>query len=175
VVEEARLVSVRHPRVPLQRDRPDYDEAIPLFARTLAGPVEKVARDERWSQVVAFAEFWGAKSFAGKHQAGDPKFLTLFDIAPGRDLLGPKEFWELFGKLPFPLVPKYLGRHNWTRGFIDRVRAGEFGGITFEGVVGKAGNGKAHDIVMAKAKTQKWIDAVYAQYGPDEGRRIAES
>lgn len=34
---------------------------------------------------------------------------------------------------------------------------------TFEGVVGKAGEG--HKLIMAKAKTQAWLDKVKALYG----------
>lgn len=155
---------------------PDFGEAIPLFQRALVDPVEKVARDERWDQIVVFCEFWGAKSFAGLHEKDDPKRLTLFDVAVyKRGLLGPKDFLKLFGNLQPPLTPRFLGQSNWTRGFVDRVRAGEVEGVTFEGVVGKMGNGRTHDLVMAKAKTQKWVDAVLAKYGAEEGRKIVES
>jgi hypothetical protein len=45
-------------------------------------------------------------------------------------------------------------------------------GISFEGVVGKSG--ERHKLIMRKAKTQAWVDAVLARYG-EEGKRIIES
>lgn len=52
---------------------------------------------------------------------------------------------------------------------------GEIEGVIFEGVVGKAGHGKTHDLVRAKAKTKAWIDKVKARYAPDEAERIVRS
>ncbi len=40
-------------------------------------------------------------------------------------------------------------------------RENEIPGITFEGVVGKAKDGR-HDLIMAKAKTKLWIEKVRA-------------
>jgi hypothetical protein len=42
-------------------------------------------------------------------------------------------------------------------------------------MVGKAGDGATHDLVMAKAKTQAWIDAILARYGEAEGAKLIES
>lgn len=148
-----------------------FGEAIPLFQNTLGEGVEKVARDERWDKVTIFMEFWGKQSFVGQHVPGDPKFLTLFDVNPyKKGFLGPKQFIDLFEHLP---IPKVLGRMKWTRGFVERVRRGEIEGITEEGVVGKAGT--RHEIVMAKAKTQVWIDKVLARYGIEAGQKIVNS
>jgi hypothetical protein len=148
-----------------------FAEAIPLFQKTLAEGVEKVARDERWDKLTIFMEFWGKGSFAGQHVPGDPKFLTLFDVNPYKQgILGPRQFLDLFDHLPHP---KMLGRMKWTRGFVERVRKGEIEGITEEGVVGKAGT--RHELVMAKAKTQVWIDKVLARYGTEAGGKIVNS
>lgn len=158
---------------------PDFGEAIELFMKTLASDIDLVTKDQRWDQVTIFMEFWGFQSFAGQHVKGDPKFLTLFDVNPyKKGLLGPKEFLNLFGRMSCRggvphRIPNYLGRMNWTRGFVERVRNDEVGAITFEGVVGKAGEG--HDLIMAKAKTQAWIDKVKAQYGEENGEKIINS
>jgi len=171
---------------------PDFGEAIPLFQGTLAEPLTKICRDERHDQVVVFCEFWGRKSFAGLHEKDDLKRLTLFDIAVHkRGVLGPKEFLRLTKPLQetsclddngvrVPLVPYFFGQHNWTRAFVENIRNTpeavlDRGAISFEGVVGKTGDGRTHNLVMAKAKTQKWIDAVLAKYGPKEGQKIIES
>jgi hypothetical protein len=145
-----------------------FGEAIPLFNNTLADHLTKVARDNRWDQCIVYAEFWGNNSFAGIHVPEDVKNLTVFDVAVLRKgILGPKQFLDLFDHLP---IPNYLGQINWTRGFCDKVRAGLIEGVTFEGVVGKAGEG--HKLIMRKAKTQKWVDAVLARYGEEEAKNI---
>jgi hypothetical protein len=148
---------------------------------TLATPVEKIATDQRWESVIVFAEHWGPHSFAGCHHDSDNlpldgdnlMHVDLIDVAPYKQgMLGPAEYLKLFEGLP---MAKFLGRYNWTRGFIERVWNGEIEGVTFEGVVGKAGSGKAHDIVMAKAKTKAWVDRVKARYAPDEAEKMINS
>lgn len=152
------------------KNDPDFASAIPLFFATWAEPLTKIATDNRWEKITAFAEFYGEHSFAGKH-FDEPKKLTLFDVdIYKKGILGPKEFLKQFDHLP---IATYLGTFNWTNGFIDRVRKGEIEGITFEGVVGKAGEG--HKLVMRKAKTQAWIDKIHAQYSEEEARRLIES
>jgi hypothetical protein len=142
-----------------------------MFMARLAEPLERIAVDNKWQHLVVFYEFWGNKSLAGQHEKGDPKFLTVFDAAPNKKgLLGPEEFRRIFeDKVP---TARYLGRFDWTDGFVERVRKGEVEGVTFEGVVGKAGT--RHDIVRAKAKTQQWLDAVRARYG-EKAKYIIES
>lgn len=151
---------------------PHLTAAPELFMATLAEPLERIARDNRWQELIVFYEFWGAKSIAGLHYEGDPKFLTVFDAVPEkRGFLGPREFRDTFeGKVP---TAAYLGTHNFTRGFVDLVRAGELPGVTFEGVVAKAGT--RHDIVRGKAKTQAWIDRVIEIHGLEGAQRILES
>lgn len=142
-----------------------------VFRRTLAEPLEKVARDNRWERMIAFTEFWGPRSFAGVHEPDDPKTLTLFDVNPHKKgILGPREFLKLFEHLD---IPRFLGTQRWTRGFVQKVRNGELEGVTEEGVVGKGGEG--HKLVMAKAKTQVWIDKVLARYGIEQGQKIVDS
>lgn len=157
-----------------------FGRAIRIFSETLADPVAKVAVDQRWEDVVVFAEHWGPRSFAGCHHDADNLPLDpdaemrvdLIDVAPHRQgLLGPAEYLRLFEGLP---MAKYLGIQNWTRGFVERVWAGDVPGITLEGVVGKAGSGRSHDLVMAKAKTKAWVDRVLALHSPEDARRLID-
>lgn len=148
-----------------------FGEAIPIFNDTLADPLTKVAKKEGWDGLTVFAEFWGPGSFAGQHISGEPKRLTLFDANPyKKGILGPKQFLDLFGHLE---ISRFLGRMHWTRGFVERVRLGQVDGITFEGVVGKSGDG--HNLIMAKAKTQMWINKVLEKYGNESGCKIVDS
>ncbi len=148
-----------------------FGPAFGLFRATFADAVERVARAERWEALVAFVEFAGPQSLGGQHAPDDPKSLTLFDVAPyRRGLVGPTRFLELFAGLP---TPRYLGEHPWDDELVARVRRGELEGVTFEGVVGKAGDG--HDLVMAKAKTEAWVARILERYGEKEGRLLVNS
>lgn len=151
----------------------DFGSAIDIFLTTWAEDLTRVAVENRWDHLIVFMEFYGDHSFAGKHDPSDLKTLTLFDACPNKKgLLGPREFLKLFKHLR---IPRFLGIHKWTRGFVENIRtdASRCLGVSFEGVVGKAGSG--HEFIMAKAKTQAWIDKVLAQYGEVEGRKLVES
>jgi hypothetical protein len=148
-------------------------EVVPdLFERTLRESLERLARDNRWDNLVVFYEFYGVKSLSGLHVEGDPKFLSVFDASLDREtILPPDEFRKLFeGEVP---TPRFLGRFNWTRGFIDTVWRGEVEGVTFEGVVGKGHTKRG--ILRGKAKTKAWIDQIHARFSPTEAKKIVES
>jgi len=152
---------------------PIFGSAIALFHDTLAGPVHDIAKHKGWESVTCFAEFWGPQSFAGWHNDQDVKRLTMFDVFPYKQgQMGSKEFLKLFGKLD---IPNYLGKYKWTRGFVHDVRDGKIEGITREGVIGKSKDAKNNLTVMAKAKTQVWIDLVRASKGVAEAERIISS
>ncbi len=147
-----------------------FGEAIDLFKQKLAEPVERIAHDQRWPRIVAFTEFWGLESFAGLHEPEDSKFLTLFDIDVYKQgLIDPRKFLKLFDDLD---IPRYLGKMKWTRGFVQSVRDGDIP-VTFEGVVGKAMAGRKR--IMAKAKTQAWVDRVIERYSSDEAESLIRS
>ncbi len=150
---------------------PILGAGLALFREHHADGIERVARAERWDAVVAFAELWGPGSLGGRHVPGEPKRLSLFDVAPyRRGFLGPARFLELFGGHD---IPAHLGEAPWDDELVARVRDGAVPGVTFEGVVGKAGEG--HALVMAKAKTAAWVRRILERYGEAEGRLLVES
>lgn len=111
-------------------------------------------------ELVAFAEFFGAKTFSGSHIENDPKRLVLFDIyLGGRGFVPPKDFAAHFGHLPIaPVV--YEG--PFSRAFIEDVAAGKYPvaeGVVAKGLVtrrqhhGQAGQ----EVWMAKVKTRTWL------------------
>lgn len=157
----------------LDTSHPIYGSAWQLLEECrLKDELDAVARLLGCQALTAFAEFWGTGSFAGQHDPSTPKQLTLFDVAVNRGgLIGPDRFLELFGD--WQHTPKYLGWRVWDDALVRQVRAGALAGVTFEGVVGKAGKGQG--VVMVKAKTQAWVDAVLAKYGEAEGAKIVES
>ena len=149
-----------------------FAEIPKLFEERLAEPLDKLLRDLRWQSGTVYYEYWGAQSLAGYHLEGDPKFLTLFDVAgPDDEFLDPALFRKMFEDRV--LTARYLGRTNWTRGYVDLVRSGQIEGITAEGVVAKLWTRR--EIIRAKAKTQRWIDRVMAAHGETEGLKIVES
>lgn len=150
---------------------PMFGCAIDIFKNSIAPIVEKTAKDNRWERVVTFCEFFGENSFAGIHHP-EPKQLKLFDVSVHKKgMLSPREFVREF--CDTGITVRYLGQHKWNRSFVEKVRINEIEGITFEGVVGKAGEG--HELIMAKAKTQAWIDAVKARYHEAEAELILNS
>ena len=155
----------------LDTGHPILGGAMALFEAALAEPIERVARDKGWPALVAFAEFHGPGSLAGQHDPETAKRLTLFDVAPYRHgFIGPERFLGLFGELD---TPAYLGEHLWSDELVATVRRGELDGVTFEGVVGKAGD--RHKRIAVKAKTQAWVDAVIARYGAEKGGQLVAS
>lgn len=150
---------------------PIFAPAIPLFHSNLADVLEQTAIYKGWERITAYAEFWGPKSFAGKHEPGDEFRLTLFDVeAFKRGFVPPKEFVKLFSKVD---SARYLGTHRWDQDFIQRVRLGEMDGVTFEGVVGKESD--PFDPYRAKAKTEAWLDAVRKSHTAEEAARLIDS
>lgn len=150
---------------------PVFGGCIQQFMDGLAEDLEAVARRKHWDRMVVFCEAHGESSFAGSHEPGEVLRVSLIDVAPHRKgILTPEEYLRLFGDLKHQAA--FLGVHRWDADFVQSVRRGEMPGVTFEGVVGKAS--RRSSIIMAKAKTQAWIDRVMARFG-DKGRTIAES
>lgn len=155
----------------IDKNDPTFAPAIPLFMETLADPLAEIAHNNKWINIVAFAEFWGKKSLAGRHIADDPKFLTLFDVSIYRHgMLGPKEFLEYFKYLN---IPNFIGIKKWDREFVRKVKASEIKGITLEGVCGKSGY--YDNLTLVKCKTQKWLDEIKRLYSEDEAQAIMNS
>lgn len=155
----------------IDKNDPMFGPAISLFMETLAEPLAEIAHNNKWINIVAFAEFWGKKSLAGRHSPEDPKFLTLFDVSIYRHgMLGPKEFLKYFKYLN---IPNFLGVRKWDKNFVDSIKASAIEGITLEGCVGKSGD--YDDLTLVKCKTQKWLDEVKRLYSEEEARKIINS
>ncbi len=95
----------------------------------------------------------------------------MFDAAANKQgILEPNLFRKTFeDKVD---TAKFLGISNFTRGFVEKVYFNEIEGMTFEGIVAKAGS--KHDIIRGKAKTKLWIDKVMATYA-EKGQQLVDS
>jgi hypothetical protein len=166
---------LRHTRNDVSNPLSFFAEIPKLFEARLAEPLAKILHDERWMKATVYYEYWGKQSLAGFHVVDDPKFVTLFDVLDTNgDFLSPPDFYNMFGVRPDLPTARFLGRVNWTRGYVDQVRRGEIEGITSEGVVAKGWDRK-NNVIRAKAKTQAWIERVIAKHGEGEGHKLVES
>ncbi len=155
----------------LKPNHPWLGSAIPMFLTQWAVPLENVARTQKWQNITAFCEFWGANSFAGLHRAEDPKHLTLIDIhVYKKGLIAPTQFLDLFSGFE---IARFLGVRTMSRDLIEEVETGQLEGMSFEGVIAKAGSG--HVRVMQKIKTQAWIDRVKEKFSSEEAAKILNS
>jgi hypothetical protein len=155
----------------LKPDHPWLGPAIPMFLTHWAAPLENLARTQKWQNITAFCEFWGVNSFAGFHFAEDLKHLTLIDIhVYKKGLIAPERFLELCSSLQ---IARFLGVRTMSRGLLEEVKTRQLEGMSFEGVIAKAGSG--HGRVMQKIKTQAWIDRVKEKFSSEEAAKILSS
>lgn len=130
-------------------------EAPDLIRAKYEQAVTGILRKERHESAILFFEFLGPSSFAGTH-IQEQHTVTLFDVAPyKKGILYPAEYLKLFGHLDIaPLL--YYG--NPTADFLESVYSGVLDGMTLEGVVCKAPNGRTPEPIMFKVKSRAWIE-----------------
>jgi peroxiredoxin family protein len=127
---------------------PVFGESISLIKQVEPQLIE-IFKSQKYSNVVAFFEFYGENSFAGNHKE-EPYQIKLIDINVFKvGMLDTREFNKLFKDTG--LLPKLLhvGKVNQT--MIDAVKESRLEGMTFEGVVAKSNEG------MFKIKSNAWL------------------
>lgn len=141
-----------------------FGPAIPLFLEKYGTDLETAFKHKDFrgvDQFVVFAEWFGAKSFAGSHDPDDPKDIVLFDVNPHKKgILGPKRFLDHFGHLK---VAEVIAIQNLNEELIQNVREEridlasnyEIRGEIPEGVICKGDDG--HNLWMAKIKTSRYL------------------
>lgn len=149
-----------------------FGKAVPLFLNNYADQIEEVFRQKYFrniKSVIIYTEFFGPNSFAGDHVDADPKELRLIDVNPfKKGLLGPREFLNMFGHLPFVAEVVYEG--NLNDSFIADIREGRY--PVNEGVVCKGGSG--HDLWMVKIKTNDYKRRLIAKFGNEHWLKFWE-
>lgn len=145
----------------LDRSNPTLGPAIDMFLDGMGKEIPRMVAEYykyKPERLVAFAEFWGAKSFAGSHEPDDPKFLTLFDVSVyKKGFIAARKFVDLFGKQPWAAKVVYEG--NMNQPFIDAVRHGQYN--VNEGVICKGLDWSA------KIKTFEFLNRLKNKYGDD--------
>jgi hypothetical protein len=161
-----------------------FGPAIPLFKEKYADDLEKVFRHKDFRGVdrfIVFAEWFGAKSFAGQHDENDPKDIVLFDVNPHKKgFLSPKQFIDYFGHLK---IAETVWHGNLGKELIAKVRASDFEFVDFrsafpivtevpEGIVCKGGSG--HDLWMAKIKSLNYFEEIKRRRPQDWERLLQD-
>lgn len=154
---------------------PDFGVTVELFSPT-AEKFDKMFNKEKifrnLKEIIVFGEFFGDKSFAGKHyDTKDNLKVIPFDVMmvskADRRFLRPQEFIELMDEYEIPR-PEVVYQGNLTDGFIQSVRNEEFGKDLGEGVVCKGteyvGNYAGH-VWMCKIKTQRYLEKLKQVHG----------
>jgi hypothetical protein len=117
---------------------------------------------KKLQKVTVFMEYVGQNSFAGLHDPKDEMNLMLIDVnIHKKGIMGPKEFYDNFGELPFAAHLVYKG--NLNKQFIRDVREGNY--PVNEGVVCKGGKG--HKLWMCKIKTWEYLEKLKVMYNND--------
>lgn len=137
---------------------------IPLFIEERYGQkLEEMFKTEKEfrnvQEFVAFAEFFGENSFAGRHVESDKKDVVLFDVSVyKKGMIAPKELIKLAHNYQFE-IPDLLYQGPLNKTLIDDVRTNT---TLKEGVVCKWVDEK--QVKMTKIKTIAWLKKLKELY-----------
>lgn len=149
----------------MDESQPILGEAIPLFREKYAEQLGKIFAQQRFQKATAFFEFHGPNSFAGYHEKGEKHDVTLFDVHVYKQgLMAPREFNKFFRNVDTPAL---LFEGKPTTEFLQSVKGGTLEGMTFEGVVCKAGLDQRNKLVSFKVKNEAWLDKLKNRCGED--------
>ncbi len=143
-----------------------FGKAIPAFMMKYSQRLENIIKtNEKYRRVkglIAFCEWVGLNSFAGRHVSGDQMDIVLFDVNPiGKGLVPPQEFIGDFGVLG---IPRVIYKGVLTTEFAEKVRTNIYN--LKEGVVCKAVKKETGNrVLMVKIKTAQWFDRFKAMFG----------
>lgn len=132
--------------------------------------LDAALRKLRVERVMCFFEWFGPRSFAGRHfdETQDMR-LALLDLAPHKaGFMAPADVCSLADKARVPM-PALLHVGRVDQDLLDKVRLGALPGMSFEGVVGKAAPDRKRGPLLAfKYKSQAWLDRLRRECGDDQ-------
>lgn len=140
-------------------------DAIPLFMEKYSTDLEEIFKKNRYEKVTAFYEYHSPNSRFGRH-VEEPHEVTLFDVnVSRRGFLNPQDFNKMFSHIDTaPLL--YQGNPNSD--FIKAVKTSTLEGMTYEGVVCKAGYDKKNRLLNFKVKSDVWLEDLRAYCSGDD-------
>ena len=108
-------------------------------------------------EIIVFAEYFGAKSFAGSHQDDDAMKFVIIDVQVDGQILPPEEFIEEFGQFN---IARVIFKGKFTGQLFVDVRKGKYDvkeGVVVKGMVDKK-------VYMAKIKTDTYLQRLKTQF-----------
>ena len=131
-----------------------------LFMDKYADEITRIMRRHKeyrnLKELLVFCEFFGPKSFAGRHARKDEKDLKLFDIRlPESGFLPPAAFKEHFGELD---IARIIFESELTLDFLRDVFLGKYDvseGIVAKGTLEERGENR---VWMGKFKTCAYLE-----------------
>ena len=134
---------------------PTFGEAVKIVKEKYEKDLHDIFMQNRYEKAMAFFEFHGNGSFAGRHlkEAHD---VTLIDVrVHKKGILLPQDYLKLFGNLD---MAKLLYTGNANSEFEELVRNRQLEGMTFEGVICKGPYQFPGQPLMFKIKSKEWLD-----------------
>jgi len=146
----------------IDEDHPLFGEAVVLIKK-LEPKLSGMFRDLTKERLVAYFEFLGDNSFAGFHEM-EPHRVALLDVEIYKQgFLSSDKFVDTFKDI-IP-TPKFIFYGEVTPEIEEMIRAGQFPGATFEGVVCKSSITKKWSLpAMFKIKNRNWVNKVMEKY-----------
>jgi hypothetical protein len=115
---------------------------------------------------VAFCEWYGQNSFAGRHEPDDKMDIVLFDVCEyKKGFIHPQQFIDHFGHLG---IPKVVYEGVYDEEFINSVKMGKY--PLSEGVIAKGvRKTKGNELTwMVKIKTNEWLNKLKNNFGEEQ-------
>lgn len=148
---------------PISERSKQFGEAIPLIQKGYEEKLKEIFEYNGVAKATCFFEYFGERSFAGRHVGNEVHQTVLFDVYvtnPPIGFIAPDMFIRYFqGKVPTaPLLYKGIA----DEAFLEQVREGTLKNMSYEGVVCKGvkrSEGKKERIVF-KVKNKHWIQTL---------------
>lgn len=164
---EKRFIDFGTRTLRLKRAHKYLGSSIDLIKSKYEKELTQIFLDKNYKEVTAFFEFFGNKSFAGRHNIDDKKQVVLIDLMIyKKGLIHPEEFIKDYGHLS---IPSILFKGKLEESTIRLIKKGELPNMELEGVVFKGRGGKKGNYpIMFKIKSDKWITKLKDFCGEDE-------
>ena len=137
-----------------------FIEAVGIFENKYAEDLDKLFTEEKIfrgvQRITVYGEFYGAHSFAGRHDWEESHDVVIFDVfLYKKAYLPPAEFVRTFSTFDIPIL-EYRG--PLTEEYIERVQNGDGEGRVYKGTDNQK-------VFMGKIKTHQWLNKVKELYG----------
>lgn len=137
-----------------------------LILEKYSDSLSEIFIKQKWNNVICFFEYYGAESFAGYHNLGQPMTVTLIDVfIYKKGFLLSNEFLKKFQYVDIPKL-LYTGKANDI--LFNNIKTSNLNNMTFEGVVCKGPMKHPGFPWMFKIKSNAWLDKLKGKCGDDE-------